>query len=54
VKSAALSSTIKVYEPTGLGVSNLHGKIGKMFGNSNEGLRLDKVGDDLILGLVYS
>lgn len=55
VKSAALSSTIKVYEPMGLGVSNLHGKIGRMFGNSNDGLRPDKVFNFTeMLGFVYT
>lgn len=43
VKSTALTATIKVMAPVGLGVSNLHGKIGKMFRTTNEGLRLEKV-----------
>ena len=43
VKSTALTATIKVMAPIGLGVSNLHGKIGKMFKTTNEGLRLEKV-----------
>ena len=30
VKSTALTATIKVLAPVGLGVSNLHGKIGKV------------------------
>ncbi|KAJ3362024.1 guanine nucleotide exchange factor 10-like protein [Kappamyces sp. JEL0680] len=42
VKSTTLTATIKVLAPVGLGVSNLHGKIGKMFRTANESLRLEK------------
>jgi hypothetical protein len=42
VKSTALTATVKVMEPVGLGISNLNGKIGKMFKTSNESLRLKK------------
>jgi hypothetical protein len=42
VKSTALTATVKVMEPVGLGTSTLNGKIGRMFGTSNEALRLKK------------
>ena len=42
VKSTALKSTIKVWEPIENGHSNLPGKLGKMFKSANEALRLKK------------
>ncbi len=43
VKSTTLTATIKVLEPMGLGVSNLRGKIGKLFRATNDSLRVFKV-----------
>eukprot|EP00842_Homolaphlyctis_polyrhiza_P000294 jgi/Hompol1/1265/HPOL_002670-RA len=42
VKSTALTATIKVLEPVGLGVSNLKGKIGKLFRGTSDSLRVYK------------
>ncbi|XJO72365.1 hypothetical protein BDV3_003492 [Batrachochytrium dendrobatidis] len=42
VKSTALTATIKVLEPVGLGVNNLRGKIGKLFRATNDALRVYK------------
>ncbi|KAI8903114.1 CNH domain-containing protein [Gorgonomyces haynaldii] len=42
VKSSTLTATIKVLEPVGLGVTNLRGKLGKLFKAPNEPLRVFK------------
>nr|KAJ3423238.1 RHO1 GDP-GTP exchange protein 2 [Polyrhizophydium stewartii] len=42
VKSTTLTATIKVLEPVGLGVSNLRGKIGKLFRATSDSLRVYK------------
>ena len=42
VKSTTLTATIKVLEPVGLGISNLRGKIGKLFRATNDSLRVFK------------
>jgi hypothetical protein len=36
-------SNVKIFEPVGLGMSNLHGKIGKLFKATNETLHMTKV-----------
>ena len=42
VKSTTLTATVKVLEPVGLGVTNLRGKLGKLFRAPNEPLRVFK------------
>jgi hypothetical protein len=42
VRSAQLTSRLKVYEPVGLGVSNRKGKMGRLFNPHNEALNVFK------------
>lgn len=42
VKSTSLTATIKVLEPVGLGVTNLRGKLGRLFKAPNEPFRVYK------------
>jgi hypothetical protein len=43
VKSAPLSSTVKVYEPVGLGTNKRRGKLGKLFRGVQDLMKLYKV-----------